>query len=83
LALTGGKDIQVEPDYCNPARARTIAPKAVSLESHIVPNLTHILRSIDDEPSILDAPKVYPKLGKQPLDSELVETIHQWLNKLL
>ena len=83
LAITGGKDVQVESEYCDPERARTIAPKSVSLETHIVPNLTHILRSIDGEPTILDIPKEYPKLGKQPLDSDLVEIINQWLNKLL
>jgi hypothetical protein len=82
LAITGGKDVQVKSTYCEPEMAKMIAPKASSLETHIVPNMTHILRSTEGEPLLLDVQKSYPKLGKQPLDPDLVQIIRHWVNNI-
>ncbi|CAB9507425.1 Inherit from bactNOG: Alpha beta hydrolase fold [Seminavis robusta] len=81
LAITGAKDVQVRPEFCDPEAAKTLAPSAASLETHVVANMTHILRSIEEPPSMLNMQKVYAKLGKQPLDPELLQILHAWLTK--
>jgi acetyl esterase/lipase len=60
-----------------------LAPNAASLETHVVENMTHVLRSIDGPASLMNAQKEYPKQGKQPLDSELLKIVDEWLEKQL
>lgn len=73
LAITGSKDIQV-----NPADLEEMA-KIVksSFESHIIENMTHILRIEDGEASI----SKYKEELKKPIVPELLELILQWLEK--
>ena len=79
LAITGGKDVQVKSEYCMSENATQIAPNAIELETHVVEKMTHILRSMDGEPKILNINKEYPKLGKQPLDSGMLQIIIKWI----
>jgi len=73
LALTGDKDIQVDPQD-----AASIAELAKGpVEYHIVSNLTHILRPDDGPPSILN----YKKLLKQSVDQRVLDFISSWLQK--
>lgn len=82
LAITGEKDVQVKSEYCEPSTAKELAPNASALETHIVPNMTHILRSTEEKPSLINVQKDYAKLGKEPLDADLVKIIREWLDKL-
>ena len=81
LAITGSKDVQVDPQYCMEEKAKELAPNARSLQTCIVPNMTHILRSIESKPSILNIQKEYPKLGQLPIDEELLRLIRTWLKE--
>jgi hypothetical protein len=75
LAITGDKDIQVDPQ--DAALVAELAKGPV--EYHIVSNLTHILRPDDGSPSIFN----YKRLLKQGIDQRLLEFISNWLQKKL
>jgi uncharacterized protein len=71
LLIAGAKDLQ-----CNAAGVSAMlklvpAPAA----AHVLPNLTHVLRSDDDQPSIFR----YPKLIKRPLEGLVLKLISEWL----
>ncbi|HBI85523.1 MAG TPA: hypothetical protein DDX71_04450 [Ruminococcus sp.] len=74
LAITGKADFQA--DYHK--------LEAFQGESHICccapDGLTHILRVSNGETSILKANQLYRSLVKEPLDSNLIQTIQNWLN---
>jgi uncharacterized protein len=70
LLIGGEKDLQ-----CNPADLSRIASLALGpVESHVVANLTHLLRRDDQAPTILGA----ARLLSQPLDTEVLELVVQW-----
>ncbi|HYJ10994.1 MAG TPA: alpha/beta fold hydrolase [Polyangiaceae bacterium] len=70
LLIGGDKDLQ-----CNPADVSRIASLAVGpVESHVIANLTHLLRRDDQAPTILGAARVLA----QPVDAELLELVAQW-----
>jgi len=75
LAITGDKDIQVDPQ--DVVRIAELAKGEV--EYHVVPNLTHILRLDDRPPSILN----YRKLFKKDIDHTVLDLIGNWLEKRL
>ncbi|MEA1958151.1 MAG: alpha/beta fold hydrolase [Chloroflexota bacterium] len=75
LAITGDKDIQVDPQ--DAALVAELAKGEV--EYHIVPNLTHILRTDGGPPSIFN----YKHLLKQPMDERVLQIIDDWLQKRL
>jgi pimeloyl-ACP methyl ester carboxylesterase len=72
LAITGSKDIEV-----NPADLDVMASLVHSeFESHIVPDVTHLLRADDATvPSI----KMYKEQIKKPVDSRVMDLIEDWL----
>ena len=73
LAITGSKDIQV-----NPADLELMAQLVAGpFESHEIENMTHILRIEPGEPSISN----YKAQIKQPLVPELLDLVAQWLEK--
>ncbi len=73
LAATGAKDIQV-----NPLDLELMAKLVkTDFESHQIPNMTHLLRTETGEPTI----STYTKQIKQPLDSQLLELIGDWLSR--
>jgi uncharacterized protein len=73
LALTGSKDIQVDP-----ADLGQMAGLVKSgFESHVLPNITHLLRADPGEPSL----STYKRQIAQPVDKVVIETISEWLRK--
>jgi pimeloyl-ACP methyl ester carboxylesterase len=73
LAITGEKDIQTDPEDL-----RIMAKLVKSeFEYHTVPNVTHILRIEDGEPSLSH----YKKQVKQPTAPVVLELISDWLKK--
>ncbi len=73
LAITGDKDIQVDPE--DAVKVSELAKGEV--EYHIVPNLTHLLRTDDGPASIFS----YKRLLKQDIDPRVLELINTWLQK--
>jgi hypothetical protein len=71
LAITGGKDIQVDPADLD--EIRRLVPGAV--EVHRIPDLTHLLRHDPGRPSI----RSYPRLLRQPVDADLLTQVAGWL----
>lgn len=71
LAITGAKDVQVDPADL-PVIAET-APHAQVLE---MPDVDHILRH---EPKPVSNPRHYAKQAKQPIDPRVTEAILAWL----
>jgi uncharacterized protein len=70
LLIGGEKDLQ-----CNPADVSRIAALAIGpVESHVIADLTHLLRRDDQAPTILGA----VRLLHQPLDLEVLELVAQW-----
>lgn len=84
LAVAGGNDCQVRSRFCQTEVAQELVPEAASLETHILPHLTHVLRSMEDRPCrLLDATTEYPRLGKLPLDSELLSIVGKWCHRII
>ena len=75
LAITGEKDIQVDPQ--DVLQVAELAKGEV--EYHVVSNLTHILRLEEQAPSILR----YKKLLKSDMDQRVLDIIYDWLQKRL
>jgi pimeloyl-ACP methyl ester carboxylesterase len=73
LALTGSKDIQVDPSDLG-QMARLVKSE---FESHVLPNVTHLLRSEPGEPSL----STYKQQLAQPVDKIVLQTISEWLRK--
>jgi len=74
LAITGDKDIQVDPADLDIIAATV--PGQVS--THRIENLTHILRLDPAEPTL----GAYRKLIKQPVDAAVLQTISAWIVQL-
>ena len=71
LSIGGAKDIQ-----CLPEDAQRIAELVKApVETHVLSDLTHILRTDDDKPSTFS----YKKLAEKPIDSRVPELIINWL----
>jgi pimeloyl-ACP methyl ester carboxylesterase len=70
LALTGGHDIQVPPEDVYAIKEQVEGP----CESHIVGDLSHLLRS-DPETK---GPRDYRQAVRRPVDPELLGTITKW-----
>mmetsp|Transcript_23697 Transcript_23697/g.50716 ORF Transcript_23697/g.50716 Transcript_23697/m.50716 type:complete len:366 (+) Transcript_23697:80-1177(+) len=83
LAITGQKDFQVRNEFCDAERAATLVPNAKSIEAHRPENLTHVLRSTEGPSRILEAKGEYAKMGKMPLDAELLEITDVWCDRVL
>jgi pimeloyl-ACP methyl ester carboxylesterase len=71
LAITGSKDIQVNPEDLKLMEKIIKSP----LEYHILPDVTHLLRKEEGVASISN----YRKLVKRPLDERIPEIIVNWL----
>jgi len=84
LAITGKKDVQVNWRHCETVeKVQLLLPNAASVTVHTPQNLTHLLRSIEGEPSILSVKGDYKKMAKQPLDAEMLEYIYLWFRLYL
>lgn len=71
LAITGTKDLQVDP--ADLARMADLIP--VEFRSHLVPDLTHLLRADPGRPSL----RTYKRQTREPIDPRVVEFIRTWL----
>ena len=75
LAITGGKDIQVDPEDLDVIRR--LVPGEV--EIHRPADLTHLLRRDPGEPSM----RSYRRLLRQPVDADLLAQVAGWLTHRL
>ncbi|AWS47354.1 alpha/beta hydrolase [Streptosporangium sp. 'caverna'] len=71
LAITGGKDVQVDPADLD--EIRRLVPGEV--EVHRIPDLTHLLRRDPGRPSA----RSYPRLLRRPVDADLLAQVAGWL----
>lgn len=83
LAITGQKDVQVHDEPCLPEKAAALVPSAASVESHRPINLTHSLRAMDGRAGILNIKSEYIRMGKLPLDAELLSITDDWCDRRL
>ncbi len=73
LAITGSKDIQVDPADLQRMAELVKAP----FESHVIPDMTHMLRVEKGEASISN----YKAEVRRPVEPSLLATIRDWLNR--
>lgn len=71
LAITGTKDIQVDP--ADVALMEQAVPTAFT--GHLVEDMTHLLRT---EPGVASV-RTYKKQARQPLDRRVIELLTEWL----
>ncbi|PRY35578.1 hypothetical protein CLV43_1135 [Umezawaea tangerina] len=71
LAVTGDKDVQVDPDDLDVIAA--LVPGDVEVRR--VPDLTHVLRRDPGKPTV----RAYGRQLKRPVDAELLEDVATWL----
>jgi alpha-beta hydrolase superfamily lysophospholipase len=70
-ALTGGKDLQVDPDDLDRIAALVPAP----VEVHRPPDVTHLLRQEAGPASL----RTYKKQARRPVEPEVVQIVSDWL----
>jgi uncharacterized protein len=70
LLVGGGKDLQCEPGDVDRIAELVRGP----VETHVIPDLTHLLRRDPGRPSLMGA---HSLLGK-PVDSEVLERVAAW-----
>ncbi len=73
LAITGGKDIQVDPGNLERMAGLVKSP----FESHVLPEVTHLLRADPNPPGL----STYKEQVKRPLDPQVVALIMNWLER--
>jgi fermentation-respiration switch protein FrsA (DUF1100 family) len=73
LAVTGSKDIQVDPADLERMAQLVKAP----FESRLIPDMTHLLRPEEGEPAV----SKYREEVLKPIDPRLLETVLRWLQK--
>lgn len=77
LAITGEKDLQVPPEHAEKI-AEYVQGEA---EWHVIPNMNHMLRKYEGEHTMLGLMKEYKAQINEPIDSELLNKMDQWLKK--
>jgi len=74
LAITGSKDIQV-----NPKDLKRMAELVnTGFEYHEIPDVSHILRTEEGEPTL----STYKKQVRQPIDTRVLHLILEWLHRM-
>lgn len=71
LAITGDKDIQVDPADLDRVAAAVSGP----VEVHRLPDLTHLLRPEPGAPRL----QTYKKQVRTPIDARVVDLVGRWL----
>jgi uncharacterized protein len=74
LAITGDKDLQVDPDDLKLIAETVPGP----VETVLVPDLTHVLRRDPKPPSV----GAYRKLVRRPVDQEVLTTVADWVRRV-
>lgn len=77
LALTGDRDIQVDPKHVHIMADLIQGP----VEAHIIPEMNHILCQFDGQHTMLGLIKEYKKMLGRPLHPRLLEYLDNWLAK--
>lgn len=72
LAITGGKDIQVDPSDLD-QMSKIVK---TDFESHVVPDMTHMLRPDPGDPPSLSS---YNEQVKEPLDPRVMSLVSEWI----
>ena len=75
LVIGGEKDIQCPPEDVGEIQKLS----KQNVETHIIPNMTHILRSDKNEASFFN----YKHLIKQEMEVEVMQLCQEWLQKQL
>ena len=75
LAITGDKDIQVNPEDLKLMAELIKSP----FEYHILSDVTHLLRVEEGEASI----STYKKMVLKPLDPRILQLTEEWLQRLI
>nr|WP_307801607.1 alpha/beta hydrolase [Microbispora triticiradicis] len=75
LAVTGEKDLQVDP--ADLARVAESVPGPV--ETHVIPDLDHILRRQPGPPSL----RAYRREAREPVDAQVKAIVTGWLTERL
>jgi fermentation-respiration switch protein FrsA (DUF1100 family) len=70
-AVTGDKDLQVDPDDLDRMAALVPAP----VETHRLPGVTHLLRREAGPASL----RTYKKQARRPVEPEVVQIVTDWL----
>lgn len=73
LAITGAKDIQVDPGNLEKMKGLVKTP----FEPHVLPDLTHLLRKDPGPPGL----STYKEQLQRPLDPEVVALTMDWLER--
>ncbi len=71
LAITGSKDIQVDPDDV----ARIGELVGADFTGHVIPDVTHLLRRHEGPPSL----RTYKKQVRRPVDPRVLDTLTSWM----
>ena len=71
LALTGSKDIQVDPEDIEAMRLIV----GSDFRGEVLPDLTHLLRREDGPPSL----RTYKKQARRPVDTGLLDRVSDWI----
>lgn len=74
LAMTGSKDVQVNPDDIH-----TVAAIVPGAQAHVLPDVDHILRH---EPQPVSDVRRYKKQAVQPIAPSVQQTLQSWLPTL-
>lgn len=72
LAITGSKDVQVDP--ADIERMRQVVP--TSFEGHVVDDVTHLLRS---EPGVATV-RTYKQQARRPIDQRVTRLLTDWVS---
>jgi len=75
LAITGSKDIQVNPTDLELMGKLVKGP----FEAHLIPNMTHMLRVQQTDANIGN----YREEVRRPIEQQVLEIVSQWLRKQL
>ncbi len=73
LAVTGAKDIQVDPADVATMESLVAGP----FEGHVPPDVTHLLRSEAGPATV----RTYKEQAKRPLDTGVVRVVVDWLTR--
>lgn len=71
LAITGGKDLQVDPDDVGVMERLVDSP----FTGHVVDDVTHLLRTESGPASV----RSYKKQASQPIDQRVVALLQEWI----
>ena len=77
LVISGSKDIQVSPEQAKDIASMVSGPT----QWHIIEGMNHILRESKESGSMLTLQKEYKEVANNPIHSELIQILSDWLKK--